>query len=150
MASLNRVTLIGNLGADPEVRYTQNREAIATIRIATTETYKDKSSGEKKDITEWHRVVFFGRTAEVVGEYLKKGSPVYVEGRIQTRKWQDKAGQDRYVVEILASEMKMLGSRPSDDDAPEAVRGKRTGNGKGKPATATGPAFEAVPDIEPF
>ena len=76
MASLNRVTLIGNLGADPEVRYTQNREAIATIRIATTETYKDKSSGEKKEITEWHRVVFFGRTAEVVGEYLKKGSPV--------------------------------------------------------------------------
>ena len=150
MASLNRVTLIGNLGADPEVRYTQNREAIATIRIATTETYKDKSSGEKKEITEWHRVVFFGRTAEVVGEYLKKGSPVYVEGRIQTRKWQDKEGQDRYVVEILASEMKMLGSRPSDDDAPEAVRGKRTGNGKGNPATATGPAFEDVPDIEPF
>jgi single-strand DNA-binding protein len=86
MASLNRVTLIGNLGADPEVRYTQSREAIATIRIATTETYKDKSSGERKEITEWHRVVFFGRTAEVVGEYLKKGSPIYVEGRIQTRK----------------------------------------------------------------
>ena len=124
MASLNRVTLIGNLGADPEVRYTQNREAIATIRIATTETYKDKSSGEKKEITEWHRVVFFGRTAEVVGEYLKKGSPVYVEGRIQTRKWQDKEGQDRYVVEILASEMKMLGTRPADDDAPDAAPAK--------------------------
>jgi single-strand DNA-binding protein len=121
MASLNRVTLIGNLGADPEVRYTQNREAIATIRIATTETYKDKSSGERKEITEWHRVVFFGRTAEVVGEYLKKGSPVYVEGRIQTRKWQDKAGQDRYVVEILASEMKMLGTRPSDEAMRAAV-----------------------------
>ena len=150
MASLNRITLIGNLGADPEVRYTQNREAIATIRIATTETYKDKSSGEKKEITEWHRVVFFGRTAEVVGEYLKKGSPVYVEGRIQTRKWQDKAGQDRYVVEILASEMKMLGTRPADDDAPDAGKGKRTGNGKGKPAAASGPAFEDVPDIEPF
>ena len=117
MASLNRVTLIGNLGADPEVRYTQSREAIATIRIATTETYKDKSSGERKEITEWHRVVFFGRTAEVVGEYLKKGSPVYVEGRIQTRKWQDKDGQDRYVVEILANDMKMLGSRPADSDA---------------------------------
>ena len=102
MASLNRVTLIGHLGADPEVRYTQNREAIATIRIATTETYKDKSSGEKKEITEWHRVVFFGRTAEVVGEYLKKGSPVYVEGRIQTRKWQDKeTGQDRYSTEVV-------------------------------------------------
>lgn len=150
MASLNRVTLIGNLGADPEVRYTQNRDAIATIRIATTETYKDKSSGEKKEITEWHRVVFFGRTAEVVGEYLKKGSPVYVEGRIQTRKWQDKAGQDRYVVEILASEMKMLGSRPSDGDVPEANNGKRTGNGSAKPTVAAGPAFEDVPDMEPF
>jgi single-strand DNA-binding protein len=150
MASLNRVTLIGNLGADPEVRYTQNREAIATIRIATTETYKDKSSGEKKEITEWHRVVFFGRTAEVVGEYLKKGSPVYVEGRIQSRKWQDKDGQDRYVVEILASEMKMLGTRPADDDAPDAGKGKRTGNGKGKPAAASGSSFEDVPDIEPF
>ncbi|CAB1369184.1 single-stranded DNA-binding protein [Denitratisoma oestradiolicum] len=154
MASLNRVTLIGNLGADPEVRYTQSREAIATIRIATTETYKDKSSGERKEITEWHRVVFFGRTAEVVGEYLKKGSPIYVEGRIQTRKWQDKDGQDRYVVEILASEMKMLGSRPSDSDAPEASNskrtGKRTGNGNAKPAAASGPAFEDVPDIEPF
>lgn len=150
MASLNRVTLIGNLGADPEVRYTQNREAIATIRIATTETYKDKSSGEKKDTTEWHRVVFFGRTAEVVGEYLKKGSPVYVEGRIQTRKWQDKAGQDRYVVEILASDMKMLGGRPAEADTSEANSGKRAGNGKAKPAAATGPAFEEVPDIEPF
>lgn len=150
MASLNRVTLIGYLGADPEVRYTKNREAIATIRIATTETYKDKSSGERKDITEWHRVVFFNRTAEVVGEYLKKGSPVYVEGRIQTRKWQDKSDQDRYVVEILASEMKMLGSRPSDGDAPEAGNGKRTGNGSAKSAVASGPAFEDVPDIEPF
>ena len=92
MASLNRVTLIGHLGADPEVRYTQNREAIATIRIATTETYKDKSSGERKETTEWHRIVFFNRMAEVAGEYLKKGSPIYVEGRIQTRKWQDKEG----------------------------------------------------------
>ena len=93
---------------------------------------------KSKEITEWHRVVFFGRTAEVVGEYLKKGSPVYVEGRIQTRKWQDKEGQDRYVVEILASEMKMLGTRPSDDDAPDAGQGKRTGNGKGKPASRYG------------
>jgi len=115
MASLNKVTLIGHLGADPEVRYTKEREAIATIRIATTETRKSKS-GERKEFTEWHRVVFFNRLAEVVGEYLKKGSPIYVEGRIQTRKWQDKEGQDRYVVEIMANEMQMLGSRPSEKD----------------------------------
>ena len=101
MASLNRVTLIGHLGADPEVRYTQNREAIATIRIATTETYKDKSSGERKETTEWHRIVFFNRMAEVVGEYLKKGSPIYVEGRIQTRKWQDQSGQERSSTEVV-------------------------------------------------
>jgi single-strand DNA-binding protein len=150
MASLNKVTLIGNLGADPEVRYTQNREAITTIRIATTESFKDKATGEKKETTEWHRVVFFGRTAEVVGDFLKKGSPIYVEGRIQTRKWQDKDGQDRYVVEILASEMKMLGSRAAGEDVAEVANGKRTGNGNGKPAVASAPAFEEVPDIEPF
>ena len=150
MASLNRVTLIGHLGADPEVRYTQNREAIATIRIATTETYKDKSSGERKETTEWHRIVFFNRMAEVVGEYLKKGSPIYVEGRIQTRKWQDKDGQDRYVVEIIASEMQMLGSRPSEKDTQPPGQAKRSANGGTKPAQATGPAFDDVPDMEPF
>lgn len=150
MASLNRVTLIGNLGADPEVRYTQNSEAIATIRIATTETHKDKSSGERKEITEWHRIVFFNRLAEVVGEYLKKGSPIYVEGRIQTRKWQDKAGQDRYVVEIIASEMQMLGSRPSDKDIPKSVQDLQTAKGASKAESENAPAFEDVPDIEPF
>ncbi len=150
MASLNRVTLIGYLGADPEVRYTHNREAITTIRLATTESFKDKSSGERKESTEWHRVVFFNRTAEIVGEYLRKGSPVYVEGRIQTRKWQDKAGQDRYVVEILASEMKMIGGRTSADEVPEPGTGNRTGNGTDRPAAASDPAFDEVPDIEPF
>lgn len=150
MASLNRVTLIGNLGADPEVRYTQNSEAIATIRIATTETHKDKSSGERKEITEWHRIVFFNRLAEVVGEYLKKGSPIYVEGRIQTRKWQDKAGQDRYVVEIIASEMQMLGSRVSEKEAPQSVQDKQTIKGSSKADAVSVPAFEDVPDIEPF
>ncbi len=150
MASLNRVTLIGHLGADPEVRYTQNREAITTIRIATTETYKDKSSGERKEITEWHRIVFFNRMAEIAGEYLKKGSPIYVEGRIQTRKWQDKAGQDRYVVEIIAGEMQMLGSRMSEKEAPQSGQTKRKANGGAKSDQATGPAFEDVPDIEPF
>ena len=150
MASLNRVTLIGHLGADPEVRYTQNREAITTIRIATTETYKDKSSGERKEITEWHRIVFFNRMAEIAGEYLKKGSPIYVEGRIQTRKWQDKAGQDRYVVEIIAGEMQMLGSRTSEKEAPQSGQTKRKANGGAKSDQSAGPAFEDVPDIEPF
>lgn len=150
MASLNRVTLIGNLGADPEVRYTQNSEAIATVRIATTETYKDKSSGERKEITEWHRIVFFNRLAEIAGEYLKKGSPIYVEGRIQTRKWQDKAGQDRYVVEIIASELQMLGSRPSEKETPQSVQNKQTTKGSSKTEGVNAPAFEDVPDIEPF
>ena len=111
MASLNKVMLIGNLGADPEMRYLPSGDAVANIRIATTESWKDKSSGEKKEETEWHRVSFFGKLAEIAGEYLKKGSPVYVEGRIKTRKWQDKDGQDRYSTEVVADRMQMLGSR---------------------------------------
>lgn len=108
---LNKVTLIGNLGADPEVRYLPTGGAVTTIGLATTMRWKDKQTGERKDATEWHRVVFFNRLAEVAGEYLKKGSQVYVEGRLQTRKWQGKDGQDRYTTEIIASEMHMLGSR---------------------------------------
>jgi single-strand DNA-binding protein len=108
---LNKVTLIGNLGADPEVRYMPAGGAVANITLATTMRWKDKQSGEKKEATEWHRVVFFNRLAEIAGEYLKKGSQVYVEGRLQTRKWQDQNGQDRYTTEIVASEMHMLGSR---------------------------------------
>jgi single-strand DNA-binding protein len=110
MASVNKVILIGNLGADPEVRYTTGGDAVTSIRLATTDTWKDKN-GEKQERTEWHRVVFFGKTAEIAGEYLKKGSQVYVEGRLQTRKWQDKEGQDRYTTEIIADRMQMLGSR---------------------------------------
>lgn len=112
MASVNKVILIGNLGADPEVRYTTGGDAITSIRVATTEVWKDKN-GEKQERTEWHRVVFFGKTAEIAGEYLKKGSQVYVEGRLQTRKWQDKDGQDRYTTEIVADRMQMLGGRAS-------------------------------------
>ncbi|WP_428352944.1 single-stranded DNA-binding protein [Methyloprofundus sp.] len=108
---LNKVTLIGNLGADPEVRYMPAGGAVANITIATTFRWKDKQSGERKEKTEWHRVVFFNRLAEIVGEYLRKGSQVYVEGRLQTRKWQDQSGQDRYTTEIVATEMNMLGSR---------------------------------------
>jgi single-strand DNA-binding protein len=110
MASVNKVILIGNLGRDPEVRYLPDGGAITNISIATTDVWKDKS-GEKQEKTEWHRIAFFGRLAEIAGEYLKKGSQVYVEGRLQTRKWQDKDGQDKYTTEIVANEMKMLGSR---------------------------------------
>ncbi len=111
MASVNKVILIGNLGRDPEVRYTANGEAMCNITVATTESWKDKASGDKKELTEWHRVSFFGRLAEVAGQYLKKGSQVYVEGSIRTRKWTDKEGQERYTTEIRGDEMKMLGSR---------------------------------------
>lgn len=150
MASVNKVILVGNLGADPETRFMPNGDAVANVRLATTESWKDKSSGEKREITEWHRVVFFRKLAEIVGQYLKKGSAVYIEGRIRTRKWQDKEGQDRYVVEIIASEMQMLGSRPSEKDAQPSGQAKRSANGGTKPAQATGPAFDDVPDMEPF
>ncbi|SHE23470.1 single-stranded DNA-binding protein [methanotrophic endosymbiont of Bathymodiolus puteoserpentis (Logatchev)] len=108
---LNKVTLIGNLGADPEVRYMPTGGAVTNIRLATTERWKDKQTGERKESVEWHRVVFFNRLAEIAGEYLRKGSQVYIEGRIRTQKWQDQSGQDRYTTEIVAAEMKMLGSR---------------------------------------
>ena len=139
MASVNKVILIGNLGADPEVRYTTGGDAVTSIRLATTDTWKDKN-GEKQERTEWHRVVFFGKTAEIAGEYLKKGSQVYVEGRLQTRKWQDKEGQDRYTTEIIADRMQMLGSRngvtveaevrpaPSPASAPAAKPAKKAGD----------------------
>lgn len=117
MASLNKVTLIGNLGKDPEVRYMPNGEAATEVTIATTEAWKDKNTGEQKEATEWHRVKFYRRLAEIAGQYLKKGSQVYVEGKLQTRKWQDKDGQDRYTTEIIASEMKMLGKREGMGDS---------------------------------
>ena len=108
---VNKVILVGNLGKDPEIRYSPNGGAVANITIATSESWKDKVSGEKQEKTEWHRVVFFGRLAEIAGEYLKKGAQIYLEGRLQTRKWQDKEGKDRYTTEIVANEMQMLGSR---------------------------------------
>ncbi len=106
---INKVILVGNLGKDPEVRYMPSGSAAANITIATSEQWKDKQTGEQKDRTEWHNVVFFGRLAEIVGEYLKKGSQIYVEGSLRTRKWQDKSGNDRYTTEIVANEMQMLG-----------------------------------------
>jgi single-strand DNA-binding protein len=108
---VNKVILVGNLGADPEVKYMPNGNAVANVTVATSESWKDKQSGEQKDKTEWHRVVFFRRLAEIAGEYLKKGSQIYIEGKLQTRKWQDKNGNDRYTTEIIANEMQMLGSR---------------------------------------
>lgn len=121
MRGVNKAILIGNLGDDPELRYMENGNAVANITVATNESWMDKKSGERVEKTEWHRVVFFTRLAEVVGEYLRKGSPIYVEGKIQTRKWQDKEGQDRYTTEIVASEMQMLGggSKHRESVAPE-------------------------------
>ncbi len=109
--SVNKVILIGNLGADPEVRYTQAGSAVANLRLATSEQWRDRNTGESQERTEWHRVVFFGKLAEIVQQYLRKGSKIYVEGRLQTRKWQDQAGQDRYTTEIVADAMQMLDSR---------------------------------------
>ena len=111
MASVNKVILVGNLGRDPETRYMPDGAAITNVSVATSYQWNDKASGEKKEETEWHRVVFRGKLAEVAGEYLKKGSQVYVEGRLRTRKWQDKEGQDKYTTEIVADRMQMLGSR---------------------------------------
>jgi len=111
MASVNKVILVGNLGRDPEVRYTPNGSAVCNVTIATSRVRKNKESGDKSEDTEWHRVVFFDKLAEIAGEYLKKGRSVYVEGRLQTRKWTDKDGVEKYTTEIVASEMQMLGSR---------------------------------------
>lgn len=131
---VNKVILVGNLGRDPEVRYSPNGQAVANVTIATSESWKDKTSGEKQERTEWHRIVFFGRLAEIAGEYLKKGAQIYVEGRLQTRKWQDKDGHDRYTTEIVASEMQMLGSRggagmPSEPAMESAPAGPSSGSG---------------------
>lgn len=150
MASVNKVILIGNLGRDPEVRYTPNGDSITNINIATTDSWKDKATGEKKEATEWHRVVFFGRLAEIAGQYLKKGRQVYIEGALRTRKWQDKEGQERYTTEIVANEMKMLGSREGMSDAPprESGGGAGAGSGAGRPATAAQPAGSGFNDFE--
>lgn len=110
---INKVTIVGNLGQDPEVRYTTSGSAVTNISVATSESWKDKNTGEDVVKTEWHRIVFFGRLAEIAGEYLKRGSQVYIEGKLQTRKWQDQNGQDRYTTEIVANEMQMLGGKQS-------------------------------------
>lgn len=111
MSSVNKAIILGRLGKDPEMRYMPNGDAVANVTIATSESWKDKQSGEKRETTEWHRVVFFRKLAEIAGQYLKKGSQVYIEGKITTRKWQDKDGQERYTTEIVANDMTMLGGR---------------------------------------
>jgi single-strand DNA-binding protein len=141
--SVNKVILIGNLGRDPEVRYTPNGLAVANITIATSEVWKDKQSGENQERTEWHRIVMYQRLAEIAGEYLRKGSKVYVEGRLQTRKWQDKTtGLDRYTTEIIADSLQMLDSKGGSNpgDASSSYE---------KPAAAS-PAPEAVPALDSF
>ncbi len=156
MASLNKVTLIGNLGKDPETRYMPNGEAVTNITIATTETWKDKA-GEKQEKTEWHRITFYRRLAEIAGEYLKKGSQIYVEGRLETRKWQDKEGKDRYTTEVIASEMKMLGSRPgmgggdaSERDGPPSQGSSKPSGGSSSPAKGSAAKFDDFEDDIPF
>ncbi|MFN9707783.1 MAG: single-stranded DNA-binding protein [Burkholderiales bacterium] len=138
MASINKVILIGNLGRDPEVRYTPNGNAICNITIATSRNWKDKNTGEKAEETEWHRVVFYDRLAEIAGEYLKKGRPVYVEGRLKTRKWQNKEGQDVYTTEVIADNMQLLGSRENGGTAPED--GNYSREDRGEPAVRHAPA----------
>lgn len=137
MASVNKVMIIGNLGADPETRYMPSGDAVTNIRVATTESWKDKS-GQKQEHTEWHRVGFFGRLAEIAGEYLKKGSSVWIEGRIRTRKFQDKEGQDRYSTEIIADRFQILSGRKKEDTDSAA------------PAKKPGHGFEDMDDDIPF
>jgi len=136
MASINKVILVGNLGRDPETRYMPDGGAVTNVSIATTDTWKDKTSGEKKEATDWHRVVFFNRLAEIAGEYLKKGSQVYVEGRLRTRKWQDKEGQDKYTTEIVCDTMQMLGGRQGMGEG--GGRGAERGSDRGESAESRG------------
>jgi single-strand DNA-binding protein len=152
MASVNKVLIIGNLGKDPETRYMPNGDAVTNITVATTETWKDKD-GEKQEKTEWHRVTFYRKLAEIVGEYLKKGASVYIEGRLETRKWTDKQGVERYTTEIIASEMKMLGGKGGGDRSQDSERdssGKSSLSESRAPTAKTGTGFDDMDDDIPF
>ena len=144
---INKVILVGNLGADPETRYTANGQAVTNISLATTDSWRDKNTGEQQERTEWHRVVFFSRLAEIAGEYLRKGRQVYVEGRLQTRKWQDQNGQDRWTTEVVANEMQMLGGRDEGTGAPSASSGFRDRGGSGS-GSGGGSRQEAVAETQ--
>jgi single-strand DNA-binding protein len=158
---INKVILVGNLGQDPEVRYSASGAAVATISIATSEQWTDKQSGQKQEKTEWHRVVMFNRLGEIAGEYLKKGSQVYIEGKLQTRKWQDQNGQDRYTTEVVANEMQMLGGRGGSGGASDYNQGaapaqrpapaqQQGGGGAPAPAQSGGGNFNDFDDDIPF
>ena len=158
MASVNKVIIIGNLGRDPEVRYTANGAAICNAAIATSRNWKDKTSGERQEETEWHRVVFYDRLAEIAGEYLKKGKSVYIEGRLKTRKWTDKDGVEKFTTEIVATDMQLLGSREGlgggdemgggqrSAPAPRAPAGRPQGSAPAKSSTG----FDDMDDDIPF
>ncbi|BEI36100.1 hypothetical protein PHIN6_16180 [Polynucleobacter sp. HIN6] len=147
MASVNKVIIVGNVGRDPETRYMPSGDAVTNISVATSDRYKDKQTGEMKENTEWHRIAFFGKLAEIAGQYLKKGSQVYVEGRLRTRKWTDQSGQEKYSTEIIADSMQMLGARM-------AGSGEESSSSRSKPAEGTSSssanALDAVDDDIPF
>jgi len=151
MASVNKVIVVGNLGKDPETRFMPDGKAVCNFSVATTDTWKDKATGEKKEATEWHRISTFGRLAEICGEYLKKGSQVYIEGKLRTRKWQDKEGQDRYTTEIIADAMQMLGSRSGmGGGEPRAEMREPPAAGESRPAKKPAGQFQDMDDDIPF
>jgi len=147
MASVNKVIIVGNCGRDPEMRYMPSGDAIANLAVATSYKSKDKNTGEQKELTEWHRISFFGRLAEIVGQYIKKGSSIYIEGRLQTRKYTDKDGVEKYATDIIAETMQMLGGKQGDDSS-AGQQGYQGGTGQRdtpKPA-----ARKPAPDADPF
>jgi len=155
MASVNKVIIVGNLGRDPETRYMPNGDAVTNVAVATTESWKDKNTGEKKELTEWHRITFYRKLAEIAGQYLKKGSQVYVEGRLQTRKWTDKDGVERYTTEIIADTMQMLGSRAAGEQSDDgygssAPRGNADDYRKAKEGRKPSPNASEMDDDIPF
>ncbi len=149
MASVNKVILIGNLGRDPEVRYATSGSAICNVTIATSRSWKDKTSGERQEETEWHRVVFYDRLAEIAGEYLKKGKSVYVEGRLKTRKWTDKEGVEKYTTEIIAQEMTMLGGRDGGGGGEDMGEAGMSRAAPARAASAARPAPPSKPAAKP-
>ncbi|SUB34478.1 single-stranded DNA-binding protein [[Pasteurella] mairii] len=142
MAGINKVIIVGNLGNDPEIRTMPNGEAVSNISVATSESWTDKMTGEKRELTEWHRIVFYRRQAEIVGEYLRKGSKVYVEGRLRTRKWQDQNGQDRYMTEIQGDVLQMLDSHPERNQGGQALQGRNMQLGRNHYAQNSQPAYQ--------
>ncbi|PHM22970.1 single-stranded DNA-binding protein [Xenorhabdus ehlersii] len=149
---INKVILVGNLGQDPEVRYLPNGGAVANITLATSETWRDKQSGEMREKTEWHRVVIFGKLAEVAGEYLRKGSQVYIEGSLQTRKWQDQQGQDRYTTEVavnpIGGTLQMLGGRQGNQQPQQPHSGQQQSHGWGAPQQPQGQQSQSAPPVD--